>query len=49
MLSVAMFGPDPTFDQGEIAGAMRRAGFRSVDSQTVPTDMGPMDLDVARK
>jgi len=49
MLSAAMFGPDPTFDQGEIAGAMRRAGFRSVDSQTVPTDIGPIDLDIARR
>jgi hypothetical protein len=49
MLSAAMFGPDPTFEQGEIAGSMRRAGFKSVESRTLATGMGPMELDVARK
>jgi len=49
MLSAAMFGPDPTFEQGEIAGSMGRAGFRSVESRTLATSMGPMDLDVGRK
>ena len=49
ILSTAMLGRDPAFDQGEIVGAMHRAGFRSVDSQTLETGVGPMDLDIARK
>ncbi|NQU96696.1 MAG: methyltransferase [Chloroflexi bacterium] len=48
ILSTAMLGSDPAFDQGQIAGAMRRAGFRSVDSRTLETGVGPMDLDIAR-
>ena len=44
-------GPDPgtTFEQGQIAQAMLRAGFRSVHSRTIHTYFGDMDLDVARK
>ncbi len=42
-------GRDYAFDQGEIAGAMLRCGFRSVQSRTVQTPMGAMDLDIARK
>ena len=37
------------FAQGQIAGAMLAAGFRSVRSRTVQTIHGAMDLDVARK
>ncbi len=37
------------FDQGEIAEAMLRCGFTSVRSHTVPTPMGDLDLDIARK
>ncbi len=39
---------DYLFEQGEIAEAMLRAGFRSVRSRTIDTPMGPMDLDIAR-
>ena len=49
ILSTAMLGHDPAFDQGQVAGSMRRAGFRSVDSRTLETGVGPMDLDIARK
>jgi hypothetical protein len=48
ILSSAMFGLDPAFEQGEIADSMRRAGFRSVESRTLETGVGPMDLDIAR-
>lgn len=37
------------FDQGEIAASMLRCGFKSVHSRTVPTPMGELDLDIARK
>ena len=40
---------DTRFDQGFIAEAMLRAGFRSVHSRTVHSFAGDMDLDVARK
>lgn len=40
---------DFSFDQGEIADAILRCGFRSVRSRTVETPMGTMDLDIARK
>ena len=40
---------DSRFDQGFIAEAMLRAGFRSVRSTTVHSFAGDMDLDVARK
>jgi predicted TPR repeat methyltransferase len=39
---------DLTFEQGEIADAMLRCGFRSVRSRTIRTAMGDMDLDIAR-
>lgn len=42
-------GHDLSFDQGEIADAMLRQGFRSVQSRTIGTAMGEMDLDIARK
>lgn len=37
------------FDQGEIAEAMRCAGFSHVRSRTLQTGWGQMDLDIARK
>lgn len=42
-------GADFGFDQGEIAQAMLKAGFRSVRSRSLDTPMGTMDLDIARK
>ena len=42
-------GRDVFFDQGEIAEAMLRCGFRSIRSRTVETPAGAMDLDIARK
>ena len=42
-------GLDLFFDQGEICQSMLRCGFRSVQSRTVKTPMGEMDLDIARK
>jgi cyclopropane fatty-acyl-phospholipid synthase-like methyltransferase len=42
-------GDDLFFEQGEIAVAMQRCGFRSVQSSTVQAPMGAMDMDVARK
>lgn len=45
----AMTGPVTAFDQGFIADAMLKAGFRSVRSRTLSTAYGPMDLDIARK
>ncbi|MFH1135297.1 MAG: class I SAM-dependent methyltransferase [Pseudomonadota bacterium] len=40
---------DLIFDQGFLAEAMLRAGFRQVRSRTMETPMGPLDLDVGRK
>jgi predicted O-methyltransferase YrrM len=40
---------DLTFEQGQIAEAMLRCGFRAVRSRTIGTPMGEMDLDIARK
>lgn len=45
----AMAGGILPFERGEIAGAMTKAGFRSVESNTLETGWGPMDLDIARK
>jgi hypothetical protein len=42
-------GQDIYFNQGFIADAMLRAGFKSVRSSTLDTIWGPMDLDVGRK
>jgi predicted TPR repeat methyltransferase len=42
-------GQDIMFNSGEIAEAMKRAGFASVESATVETPMMPMELDIARK
>ena len=45
----SMTGPVTVFDQGFIADAMLKAGFRSVRSRTLSTGWGPMDIDIARK
>ena len=42
-------GQDIMFNSGEIAEAMKRAGFASVESAPVETPMMPMELDIARK
>ncbi|BBO92480.1 methyltransferase [Desulfosarcina ovata] len=42
-------GQDLMFDSGEVAEAMKRAGFASVESTIVETPMMPMELDIARK
>jgi predicted O-methyltransferase YrrM len=42
-------GQDMTVDQGEIANAMLKAGFKSVRSRTMDTTFGPMELDIGRK
>jgi SAM-dependent methyltransferase len=49
MMSMSLIGQDMCFDQGEIADAMLRVGFKSVRSRTLDTDWGPMDLDIGRK
>ena len=48
-LSYALTGFNQVFHKGEIAGAIHRAGFASVDSMTVETPMMPMEMDIARK
>jgi len=48
-LGWAMNGPMMAFEQGFIADAMLKAGFRSVRSRTLRTGWGPMDIDIARK
>jgi len=48
-ISMALAGYDVGFDQGFVADAMLRAGFKSVHSRTLNTPLGPMDLDIARK
>jgi predicted TPR repeat methyltransferase len=48
-LNHALNGLDMMFDKGEIAEAMRGAGFVEVESRTVPTPMMAMEMDIARK
>jgi predicted O-methyltransferase YrrM len=48
-LPVAMLGWDVAFEQGFIADAMLRAGFRSVRGTTLDMAMGPIDMEVGRK
>jgi predicted O-methyltransferase YrrM len=48
-LSPEMMGMDFAFEQGEIAEAMLRTGFKSVRSFTKHSDMGEMDVDIGRK
>jgi SAM-dependent methyltransferase len=42
-------GVDFSLDQGFVADAMIRCGFSSVQSRTIDTSMGAMDMDIARK
>ena len=51
MLAVVLGGNDCLFDEGEIAQAMLRVGFRSVHSRVAkgPQPHGPVTLDIARK
>ncbi len=49
VLSMALAGQDTRFDQGFVADAMLRGGFKSVHSRTLNTPLGPMALDIARK
>jgi len=49
MVVSAMSNPMTPFEQGVIADAMLKRGFRSVRSRTLSTEWGPMDMDIARK
>jgi len=49
MILDKLMGQGRMVDQGFIADSMLRAGFKSVQSRTLDTDWGPMDLDVGRK
>jgi predicted O-methyltransferase YrrM len=42
-------GQDIMFNSGEVAEAIKRAGFSSVESSVVESPMVPMELDIARK
>jgi len=42
-------GVDFSLDQGAVADAALRCGFRWVRSRTIITPMGPMDMDIAHK
>lgn len=42
-------GIDFSLDQGFVADAMTRCGFRSVRSRTIETPMGAMEMDIAHK
>lgn len=48
-LPEVLAGNDLRLDQGAVADAMLRAGFRSVCSRTIETQVGPMELDIGRK
>lgn len=45
----ALQGQDRSFSQGEIAAALEKAGFSRVDSRTVETPFGSMQLDIGRR
>ena len=49
MLPASLGGRDMCFDQGEIANEMLNAGFTSVQSRSIDTSYGPVDIDIARK
>lgn len=42
-------GVDFSLDQGAVAESALRCGFRWVQSRTIETPMGPMDMDIALK
>ncbi|KIX14743.1 methyltransferase [Dethiosulfatarculus sandiegensis] len=48
-IAPAFRAQDFSFDQGEIADSMLKAGFARVHSKTIETVNGPIDLDIARK
>jgi len=48
-VAMAMNQPMAPFEQGVIAGAVLKAGFRQVRSQTLETAWGIKDLDIAKK
>ncbi len=51
MLATSLTSQETMYEEGEIAQAMRRAGFRSVDSHVAesPQFYGPAVVDIARK
>ncbi len=49
MSSISLMGQDMCFDQGFIADAMTRIGFKSIHSCTLDTPVGPVDIDIGRK
>ena len=48
-LSTGLMGLDFGIEQGEISDAMLRAGFKTVRSFTKHSDIGDMDIDIARR
>jgi len=48
-LGLCLMGQEIVIDQGYIANAMLRAGFKSVHSKILDMGWGPMELDIARK
>ena len=48
-LPMVMTGRDMGMDKGLVADSMRRAGFEIIESRTLATPVGPMDLDIGRK
>ncbi len=48
-LSAELMEMDFGIEQGEIAQTMLNVGFKSVQSFTKHSDIGPMDIDIARK
>ena len=48
-LSLALEGQDVSFNRGELAGHLRRAGFASVKSRSVDFGIGKSELVIARK
>ena len=51
MLAVCLRSGDSLFEEGEVARAMKRAGFRSVESRAIadPQACGATTVDIARK
>lgn len=49
MLSMALMGQETKIEQGYIAESMLRVGFKSVNSSSLSTAWGPMELDIGRK
>jgi predicted O-methyltransferase YrrM len=49
MIPVALTSTPMSLDQGFLADAMQRAGFKTIRSRTIDTEWGEMDLDIGRK